>query len=663
MIKPIKLRSEILIFVILIQSFSFHIFAQETGVKVVKSTEKVLLDGKVYFIHTVKKGETVYSICKVYDITPGLLSKENPAVILGLQPGQVLKIPEEKGQGQGNFPKDDGKFIYHKVKKGETFYSLSKQYNITVQELREMNPGLNINDIPTDTILRIPRIDFQEEVQEFNVQKEPYFFYKVKKRENYASVAAEFGLTVRELKDANKDMRKHLKKGDIIKIPEKKEPEPGPEIAIETTPVTDSLQAIDTLCESSIPAYFNNRVKLALLLPLYLEENDVREWIDSSEVDSYGNKKYKTITRDEDWIYSKSQRFIEFYNGVIFALRDLQQRGMSIDLSVFDTEQDPVKVRSIIQQGSLENMDVIIGPVYSVNVKMVTDFLENKKTIIISPFAQKEELLSSNPALFQVKPSYSIETEMLAGVISRDYGKNIVIVRPDDTLSNAKIDLFKWRLVDSLKQYGPVENVILKEVFFSKNRARRDTINEIKDAIVEDEENTIVVLSQKETFVSEVLAKIFTLSGKYNLKVFGFPAWQQFRNIQLDYFHKMDLYLFSPYHLDYNKKEVLDFLRGYRSEFKTEPTQFSFAWTGYDVTSYFLTGIGMYGEDFLKCYPDFKAEFLLNGFEFKRYNKNGGGMNHHMFFLQYTKDFREEVIALPPRQPSFKPVDEDFFIR
>jgi len=81
------------------------------------------------------------------------------------------------------------------------------------------------------------------------------------------------------------------------------------------------------------------------------------------------------------------------------------------------------------------------------------------------------------------------------------------------------------------------------------------------------------------------------------------------------------------------------------------------------VTSYFLTGFGMYGEDFLKCYPGFKAEFLLNGFEFKRYNENGGGMNHHMFFLQYTKDFREEKITLPLRPPSFKPVEEDFFVR
>jgi LysM repeat protein len=407
MIKPIKFSPHIIFILLLIHFFSVQVFAQEPGMKVVRSTEKVLLNGKVYFIHTVKKKETIYSICKAYDITPNLLSKENPSVILGLQPGQVLKIPEE--MDQDNYPKEDGKFIYHKVRKGETFYSLSKQYNITVQELREMNPGLNINDIPTDTILRIPRIDFQEEVQEFNVQKEPYFFYKVKKRDNYASIAGKFGLTVKELKEANKDMHKHLKKGDIIKIPEKKEPEPGPEIVIETTPVSDSLMVKDTLCETLIPPFFSNKVKVALLLPLYLDENDVREWIDSSEVDQFGRKKYKKITRDEDWIYNKSQRFVEFYNGVIIAMENLQQKGMDIDLTVFDTEQDPVKVRSILQQRSLENMDVIIGPVYSVNVKMVTDFLENKQTIIVSPFAQKEDLLSSNPSLFQVKPSYSVE--------------------------------------------------------------------------------------------------------------------------------------------------------------------------------------------------------------------------------------------------------------
>ena len=659
-----KYRLEFLFFVFLIILTPRLANSQDPSPKLVKSTEKVLIEGNVYYIHTVKKGETVYSICKVYEISPKLLSKENPAIIIGLQPGQVLKIPENSKQEE--YPIDNEKYIFHKVKNGETFYSLSKQYNITVQEIKDMNPGLDINDIPTDTIIRIPRIDFQQDIQQFETQKESYFFYKVKKKESFASIAAKFSITKKELKNVNPDMRKRLKKGDVIKIPEKPELIEEPVIsAIEDTTYTlymqDTLHLQDTLCNKQVPSYFTNRVKVALLLPLYLDDNNIREFIDSSEVNQFGKKKYKTIIRDEDWIYYKSFRFIEFYEGALIAMQKLQEKGMHIDLKVLDTEQDPRKVKDLIDRGELDNLDIIIGPVYSMNVKMVTDYLEDKSTLIISPFAQKEDLLFTKPSLFQVKPSYSVETEVLSGIISRDYGKNIVLIRPDDSLNIDKINQFKWMLVDSLKQYGPVENVILKEVFFLKNRARRDTINEIKDALVLDEPNTIVVLSQKETFVSEILAKLFTLSNDYDLKVYGFPAWQQFRNIQLNYFHQMNLYLCSPYHLDYNKRSVINFLDIYRKKFKTEPVPFSFAWTGHDITSYFLTAFAIYGNDLLTCYPYFKADFLITGFDFRRTGEMGGAMNQRLFLLQYTKDFREEIFTLPPRPPIYKPVNEDFF--
>lgn len=660
LIKSIKYRLAYILFVFLIVLFPWLANSQEPSPKLIKSTEKVLIEGNVYYIHTVKKGETVYSICKAYEISPKLLSKENPAVIIGLQPGQVLKIPENAIHEQ--YPVDNEKYIFHKVKKGETYYSLSKQYNVTVQEIRDMNPDLDINDIPTDTIIRIPRIDFQQDIQQFETQKEPYFFYKVEKKESFTTIAAKFSITKKELRDANPDMHKRLRKGDVIKIPEKPEVVEEHEIFVEAEVIRDTIIVQDTLCNRQVPSYFINKVKVALLLPLYLDENDVREFVDSSESDQFGRIKYKTITRDEDWIFNKSLRFIEFYEGALIAMHKLQEKGMQIDLKVLDTGQDPRKVKELIDRGELDNMDMVIGPVYSMNVKMVTDYLEDKSTLIISPFAQKEDLLFTNPSLFQAKPSYSVETETLSGIVSRDYGKNIILVRPDDSLSIDKINLFKWRLVDSLKQYGPVENVILKEVFFLKDRARRDTINEIKNALVLDEPNTIVVLSQKETFVSEVLAKIFTLSKDYDFKVYGFPAWQQFRNIQLNYFHQMDLYLCSPYHLDYNKSNVINFLDIYRNKFKTEPAPFSFAWPGHDIATYFLTAFAVYGDDLLKCYPNYKADFLITGFEFRRTGEKGGAMNQRLFLLQYTKDFREEIFTLPPRPPIYKPLNENIYL-
>ena len=112
---------------------NISVFSQEAVIQVNRSTEKVLIEGKVYFIHVVKKGETVYSICKAYYVSPKVLSKENPAIIVGLQPGQVLKIPESTDEEI--FAASPEGFILHKVEPGETFYSISKHYNISIKEI------------------------------------------------------------------------------------------------------------------------------------------------------------------------------------------------------------------------------------------------------------------------------------------------------------------------------------------------------------------------------------------------------------------------------------------------------------------------------------------------------------------------------------------------
>ena len=62
-------------------------------VVVERSKDKVVISGVTYYIHQVKKGETAYSISKAYGITVDELTKENPSIAGGLKEGQSLRIP------------------------------------------------------------------------------------------------------------------------------------------------------------------------------------------------------------------------------------------------------------------------------------------------------------------------------------------------------------------------------------------------------------------------------------------------------------------------------------------------------------------------------------------------------------------------------------------
>jgi LysM repeat protein len=94
--------------------------------------------------HTVQKGETLYSISKLYDMTPQGLADINDLNSNELSVGQELKVNERISESDS----------FHQVKKGDTLYSISKKYSLTVDELKRLNQ-LSSNTISIGQKLRI----------------------------------------------------------------------------------------------------------------------------------------------------------------------------------------------------------------------------------------------------------------------------------------------------------------------------------------------------------------------------------------------------------------------------------------------------------------------------------------------------------------------------
>ncbi|MCX7728565.1 MAG: LysM peptidoglycan-binding domain-containing protein [Bacteroidia bacterium] len=99
------------------------------------------INGKDYYIHEVKKGESLYGLSKLYNVSPEVILNENLSVKeKGLKTGQKIIIPCK----QENFScenKDTLKYRYHQVLKQQTIYSICKEYNITQEQFFEWNPG------------------------------------------------------------------------------------------------------------------------------------------------------------------------------------------------------------------------------------------------------------------------------------------------------------------------------------------------------------------------------------------------------------------------------------------------------------------------------------------------------------------------------------------
>ncbi len=290
------------------------------------SDQKVVMDGQTFYMHLVLKDQTLYSIAKTYKVPIDAITSINVIPANGIQTDQLLRIPEsaalaatkpsprppaaaaavkepqprepeketpppatatpareDKPAGTAAKAEFEG-YRMHKVKKGETLYSLSRDYKVTVEAIIRVN-DVPRNEIQTGQMLKIPPSDYvtfvkeetgagetrQEEVntppaeakpkpeapatkpqtevpaakaeakpqteaqtakpetEKQTVKPEPKTYHKVKKGESLSDIAEKYNVSVREIKDANEGLIFPMT-GMKLVIPVKKSEGAGTEI-------------------------------------------------------------------------------------------------------------------------------------------------------------------------------------------------------------------------------------------------------------------------------------------------------------------------------------------------------------------------------------------------------------------------------------------------
>lgn len=161
------------------------------------------------FFHTVQSGETLYSIAKKYNVKVDALQFLNAMKNNNIEIGQKLIV-------NPNLPSADTKEPqpmpgYHIVRHGETLFSISKIYNISITDLKAINTLTN-NDIKIDQRLVIVLVKNEESRKE-----NESVFYVVEKGETLFSICKKFNISIIELKRLNKQISQ-LKEGDKLRI-------------------------------------------------------------------------------------------------------------------------------------------------------------------------------------------------------------------------------------------------------------------------------------------------------------------------------------------------------------------------------------------------------------------------------------------------------------
>lgn len=124
----------------------FSIVGMTQSIPILKSEVVESRNGKSFYVHVVKKGQTIYAISKSYDVTPEELYFENPESRDAISVNQILYIPTVNKETEINKEIGSSKFnfFYHVSDGNETFASLSDIYSVPDKYIKKANPKVSL---------------------------------------------------------------------------------------------------------------------------------------------------------------------------------------------------------------------------------------------------------------------------------------------------------------------------------------------------------------------------------------------------------------------------------------------------------------------------------------------------------------------------------------
>ncbi len=623
--------------------FSIPVYNQTTEISIQHSNEKVLINGKIYFIHIVKKGQTLYSIAKAYSVTVNDITSVNPNAVIEIVPGQVLRIPEaSKKASTVDFEKSSSR-ITHIVSAGQTLYSIARIYGVSVDDIKKLNPEIKSDSLKVDQVIKIPSPALPEAKIKQDTLLSGFVIHIVREKETIYSLARQYGVTQDTLLYCNATVSKEgLKIGQELKIPVIRK-----QIAINRADTISKVISnnipfnASINCDSIQNLHKEKNLTISLLLPFFSSGTPVTD----SETGDENRVEERAQPKQTDEISHVADNFIEFYQGVLLALENLKNTGLKINLHVFDTEKSTGRLDAILNNTGFKESDIIIGPVFPDQVKIVSDFAQKNKIFLISPFSSNDEALKTNPFMFQVNPGKRYEMKTNAEILNPDTSKNIIIVyNSNDTKTQQGADF------NALLNKKQTEvKLRIKEVSIEGNN-----FGILKDALDSLHENIVISTVTDEIFVSKMLGILESKLIENNISITGMREWDFYTGLDLNYFFDLQLSYLSPFYTDYECSDVKEFLSKYRLFYGAEPVKtskfgFNYSMLGYDVTTFFANAYSKYGREFNQCLSCIKYKALVAPFEFIRPAPEGGYLNSHFLKVQYNKDYSVERVKVPEK--------------
>ena len=538
-----------------------------------------------FLIHKVRKGDTIFSLTKRYDVSDQQLLHYNPELKDGLKRKMKLKIPRYKEIPPP--PKPEPQVNTHTVAKGETPWRVAYSYGITIDELKATNPKMGAV-ISIGQELIIPENDIETKAFDPN-----YNYYTVKPKEGYYRLEMKLGVSEEEFISLNPELtEKGLIAGMILRLPKRE----SQEFKVEDNLIIEKLNLRDSL-------FRQNKLKVALMAPFRLPTVPIDSIEQTNQI--LQNRNLQTISLD-------------FYAGARLAMEDLIELGLTIDFTVYDTENNNFKVNQLIDTNDFSKFDFVVGPFVPRHFNTVSSKLERKNIPLVSPLTTKPLTMRKN-VVHSFTDRKLLRERMHRYIDSLDkYAENpcVVIVADAENLA----------VQNRLKEQFPLAEVVNPDPEFNFVKP------ELIDSLTSNLEENWVFLETKKTNL--IISMVSMLNAQQNenrkTRLLTLDRSSAYDDENIDQSHLGNLSFTYAETININPVALTSFYDRYRDAYGTVPTKEAIR--GYEL----MTDLTLRAALRKKLIDGFllgETQYLQNKFLFREEAK--GHRNSAMYLLQH----------------------------
>lgn len=529
-----------------------------------KSTNIQTLNGKKYYLHKIEKGQSLYSISKLYQVKLDDIYAENPELRDGTKANQEIKIPFLSGDTKST----------------------------ATPTLSQTTPTISTSNLPVDTL--------------------KYNTYRVSKGETVYAITKKFNLSAEYFEKLNPGAKAGLKEGQLVAIGERTITKVNSSQVYTATikPRTDSVVPIKV----NLPKKTNYNV--SLILPFKLNQIDA---IDPSAIVK-SNMNFPQI----------SALAIDFYLGFKHAIDSLRSKDFDVKIDLQDLDdKDSINLISILNTLNAKQTDFIFGPLYANGFKTISQRAKELNIPIVSPITQQNKFLFDNVYASKTNPSQYTMLESLA-----DYILDSIKPKKAKVILNisSEKDAKEMGFVKAFKQYYNEKarklGYGLKDtVFVSKG------IEGIKKNYAEGMKNVVVSLSNNQVLITDFTTQLNLYANKKDFTLCGWQSTTGIDNIDQEYLNLLN-YTFPAANNITNLKAYTSIIPKYQAVQNTYPSEFYFI--GFDIAMYYLKNLKTFGPEFVFRLNELPSESNYMRFKFTRPDNSTGFDNNGIYIFKYA---------------------------